>query len=160
MQTPLDRIDLPDCCATVVTAMDVLEHLDDDAGALKELTRLVRTGGLIVITVPALRWLWSDWDVVLHHRRRYHRADLRKLVQQPNLEVLHLKYTNFFALPLILLVRLWRRWFPLKPGAVRAEDNIPFRPLNNLLRALYVYPARWGWPVPLGVSLLAVLRKK
>lgn len=160
LQTPLDRIDMPDRCASVVTAMDVLEHLDDDASAMRELARLVRPGGLIVITVPALRWLWSDWDVVLHHRRRYHRADLRRLVEQPDLEILHLKYTNFFALPLIMLVRLWRKLKPPKPGVARAEDKIPVRPLNTLLKALYVYPACWRWPAPAGVSLLAVLRKK
>lgn len=160
VQTKLDSIPLPDGCATVVTAMDVLEHLDDDAGAVRELSRLIRPGGLFVITVPALRWLWSDWDVVLHHRRRYHRNDLRQLVERPDLELVHLKYTNNFALPLILLVRLWRKILPPKPGAARAEDNIPPSPVNAILRAFYVYPARWGWPMPVGVSLLAVLRKK
>ena len=97
--------------------MDVLEHLDDDAVALCELTRLVRPGGLIIITVPALQWLWSDWDVVLHHRRRYYKADVRRLVAQPDLQIVHLAYTNCFALPLVLMVRLWRKAFPSKPGS-------------------------------------------
>ena len=61
---------------SIMTLMDVLEHLDDDDAALREMIRLTRPGGLIVITVPALRWLWSDWDVVLHHRRRYHRRPI------------------------------------------------------------------------------------
>lgn len=160
VQTKLDDIPLPSQCATVVTAMDVLEHLDDDAGAVRELSRLVKPGGLLVITVPALRWLWSDWDVVLHHRRRYHRPELQQLLSRPDLEVVHLKYTNSFALPLILLVRMWRKLFPPRPGTARAEDNVPPRFINSILRALYVYPARWGWPMPVGVSLLAVVRKK
>src|SRR5262249_13038461 len=92
--TPLDRLDLPHGLAAVVTILDVLEPLDDDEAALVEMIRLVRAGGVLVITVPALRWLWSDWDVSLHHRRRYHRADLLRLLRRPGVEVLHCTYTN------------------------------------------------------------------
>ena len=161
MQTALDRVDLPDGIATVVTLLDVLEHLDDDAAALREMIRLVRPGGLVLITVPALRWLWSDWDVALHHRRRYHRADLLRLVGQPGVEVLHCGYINTVALLPILLIRCWRRWFPPRPGAVRAEDRIPWGPVNSLLYGSFVWPACRRWfPAPVGVSLLAVLRKE
>jgi ubiquinone/menaquinone biosynthesis C-methylase UbiE len=160
LQTPLNRIPLADGSAAVVTAMDVLEHLKDDASALRELIRLIRPGGLIIITVPALRMLWSDWDVVLHHYRRYQWPDFHKLVSQPGISVVHMAYTNFFALPLILLIRMLRKLFPLKPGAERAEDRIPSKPINAILYALYVYPAIWRWPLPVGVSLLAVLRKQ
>ncbi|CAN5741170.1 class I SAM-dependent methyltransferase [soil metagenome] len=160
LKTTLDQIDLPDGCATVVTAMDVLEHLDDDRSALREMIRLTRPGGLIVITVPALRWLWSDWDVVLHHRRRYHRADLRKLVDEPGVELLRCAYFNSAALPPIGLVRLWRKLRPPKPGAPRSEDAIPARPLNGLLYHSMVAPACWPWfRPPMGVSLLAVLKR-
>ena len=55
LKSSLDRVNLPDGCAAVVTALDVLEHLDDDATALREMVRLTRPGGLIVVTVPALR---------------------------------------------------------------------------------------------------------
>jgi SAM-dependent methyltransferase len=161
LQTSLDRVDLPDGVAAVVTLLDVLEHLDDDMAALREMIRLVRPGGLVVITVPALRWLWSDWDVVLHHRRRYHQTYLLRLVRQPGVEVLHCGYINSVALLPILLIRGWRRWFPPKPGAARAEDRIPWGPVNSLLYSLFVVPARWRWfRPPAGVSLLAVLRKK
>jgi SAM-dependent methyltransferase len=160
IQTPLDHVDLPTGCAAVVTMLDVLEHLDDDVAALAEMVRLVRPGGLIVITVPALRWLWSDWDVALHHRRRYHLPDLRKLVNRPDVNVEHLAYANTFALGPIALVRAWRRLVPPKPGAPRAEDSVPWGPVNRLLYETYVRPACWGWHLPVGVSLLAVLRKQ
>ena len=55
-------------------------------------------GVRVVVTVPALRWLWSDWDVALHHRRRYHRADLLRLVGRCGVEVLHCSYINTLAL--------------------------------------------------------------
>jgi SAM-dependent methyltransferase len=160
LQTGLDRVDLPDGCAAVVTLLDVLEHLDDDGAALREMLRLVRPGGLVVITVPALRWLWSDWDVALHHRRRYSRSELLRLVRRPGAEVLRCTYFNTALLPPIALIRLWRRLRPAKPGAARAEDAIPSPWLNRLLYRTLVSPACWGWfRPPLGVSLLAVLRR-
>ncbi len=161
LKTSLERVDLPDGCAAVVTLQDVLEHVDDDAAALRELTRLVRPGGLLVLTVPALRWLWSDWDVALHHRRRYSRADLLRLLRQPGVDVLRCCYFNAPLLPAIALVRLWRRLRPPRPGAARAEDRVPGRLLNTLLYHLLVAPACTGWfRPPLGVSLLAVLRRQ
>jgi SAM-dependent methyltransferase len=161
LKTPLEKVDLPDGCATVVTLLDVLEHLDDDAAALREMVRLVKPGGLVVITVPALRWLWSDWDVCLHHRRRYHRPDLLRLCALPEVEVLRCAYFNSAVLPGIALVRAWRMVRPPRPGEERAEDRIPAGWLNELLFRLMVIPARCGWLYPpSGVSLLAVLRRR
>lgn len=161
LRTTLERVDLPDGCATVVTLLDVLEHLDDDHGALAEVVRLVRPGGLVVITVPALRWLWSDWDVALHHRRRYSRGDLLRLIQHPGVEVLRCCYFNSALLPAIGLVRFWRRLQPPKPGVARAEDRIPAPWLNETLYRLLTAPACWSWfRPPCGVSLLAVLRRR
>ncbi|HVS15679.1 MAG TPA: class I SAM-dependent methyltransferase [Thermoanaerobaculia bacterium] len=164
LQTGLDRVDLADGCATVVTLLDVLEHLDDDAGALAEMLRLVRPGGIVVITVPALRWLWSDWDEALHHRRRYHRADLRALCGRSGAELLHLAYFNALALPAIAVVRASRRVLRARARddaerGERMEDRIPPLPLNGLLRVAMVVPARWRLGPPVGVSLLAVLRR-
>jgi SAM-dependent methyltransferase len=161
LQTALDRVDLPSGCAAVVTLMDVLEHLDDDAGAVGELTRLLRPGGLLVVTVPALPWLWSDWDVALHHRRRYLKRDLVRLLRRPGLELLRCSYFNTALLPAIALVRLWRKVRPPRPGEERAEDRLPAPWLNRLLYHAMVRPACWGWFYPpLGVSLLAVARRR
>jgi SAM-dependent methyltransferase len=161
LKTSLEKVDLPDGCAAVVTLLDVLEHLDDDRGALEEMIRLVRPGGLVVITVPALRWLWSDWDVSLHHRRRYTRPDLLRLTRHPEMEVLRCSYFNSALLLPIFLVRLWRKLCPPRPGQARAEDSIPPRWLNVLLEQSMVAPAQWRWFYPpLGVSLLAVLRRR
>ena len=160
LKTRLERVDLPDGCAAVVTLMDVLEHLDDDAAALREMIRLTRPGGLIVITVPALRWLWSDWDVALHHRRRYHRGELLDLVRQPGVEVLRCAYINTALLPPIGLVRLWRKLRPPRPGSQRLEDAVPGRLLNAVFYRSLTAPACWPWfRPPAGVSLLAVLRR-
>jgi ubiquinone/menaquinone biosynthesis C-methylase UbiE len=161
LKSDLERINLPDRCAAVVTAMDVLEHLDDDAAALREMVRLARAGGLVVLTVPALKLLWSDWDDALGHRRRYERRQLRELIDLPEVEVLRCTYYNIVALPLIGLIRACRRFRPAAPGSNRAEDRVPPGWLNDLLYRSLVAPACWEWPEqPIGVALLAVLRKK
>ena len=161
LQTSLEHVDLPDGCATVVTLLDVLEHVDDDAAILREMIRLVRPGGLVVITVPALQCLWSDWDVALHHRRRYHRPELRRLCTDPGVEILHCAYFNSLALPAVAAVRAFRKLRAVGPGTQRAEDRIPNSALNRLLYHSMVVPARWSWfQPPAGVSLLAVLRRR
>ena len=160
LMTGLEKIELPDGCAAVVTALDVLEHLDDDTAALRELARLLRPAGLMVVTVPALPSLWSDWDVALHHRRRYTRQQLLTLIQQPELEVLRCVYFNAAVLPLIALIRMGRKLRPPAPGGERAEDRVPPPWLNSVLFHSLVEPACWRWfHPPLGVSLLAVMRR-
>ena len=98
-----------------------------------ELARLLRPAGLMVVTVPALPSLWSDWDVALHHRRRYTRRQLLALIRQPELEVLRCVYFNAAVLPLIALIRMGRKHRPPAPGGEQAEDRVPPPWLNSVL---------------------------
>src|SRR5262245_47520708 len=118
----------------VLTALDVIEHVEQDRAALLEFSRVVRPGGLVVLTVPALMMLWSDWDVALHHFRRYTRASLLAVVPTDSFTVVRCMYINVVALPLVLLVRKWRA---LKhrlgfKTLSRSEDAIPPTSLNAL----------------------------
>lgn len=161
LKSKLDHVELPDGVARVVTMMDVIEHLDDDEAAVKEMTRITAPGGLIVITVPALMSLWSDWDVILHHRRRYDMQKLKALFDPNELEILHCAYFNFMVLPLIWVVRFCRRFVPVRPGRQRAEDRIPPWPFNAILKSIMVWTGCQAWcRPPFGVSLIAVLRRK
>lgn len=161
LKSALDHVERPDGIARVITMMDVIEHLDDDVAAVREMVRLTAPGGLIVITVPALMSLWSDWDVILHHRRRYTRKTLESIFDYDQVELLHCAYFNSLVLPLVWAVRFWRKFFPAKPNRLRAEERIPPWPLNDLLRILMVWPAKRSWfRVPTGVSLIAVVRRK
>ena len=147
----------------VLTALDVLEHVEDDRKAVAEFSRVVRPGGIVVLTVPALTWLWSDWDVALHHVRRYDRRSLLALLPNASFEVVHCNYVNVVVLPLVVMVRKWRGLkralgFPID---ARSEDRIPPRWLNAALRWSFVALGCQGWiRFPAGVGLLAVLRRK
>lgn len=160
LQGSCTRLPLPDNSFDFVTALDVLEHVEDDHQAFRELLRITKPGGVILVTVPALMSLWSDWDVSLRHFRRYNRAGLRHLVSLPSVQLTHLNYMNFPAFPAVWLLRRLRRWLPASTASGRAEDRVPPGPLNVLLKFLFVRAScqkliRW----PFGVGLLAVLRK-
>ena len=155
-----DQVPLPDGSIEYVTALDVLEHVPDDAAVVRGFHRLLKPGGIALVTVPASMALWSDWDVVLHHFRRYHRAQLRALFPADQWELVHLNYTNVPVYPAVWLVRKWRSWFPAKGGAVRSEDKVPGPFVNALLRLAFVPPAYWSIPFPFGVSLLLVARRR
>jgi ubiquinone/menaquinone biosynthesis C-methylase UbiE len=146
----------------VLTALDVIEHVEDDRAATREFLRVVKPGGLVVITVPALMALWSDWDVTLRHFRRYTRRSLLSVVPE-EFEVLHLNYVNVAVLPLVWGVRKFRALKQKFGGKVesRSEDSIPPEFLNRLLRWTFVKLAcQRAIKFPAGVGLIAVLRKK
>ncbi len=155
-----DRVPLPDNSLDYVTALDVLEHTPDDRAVAHGFHRLLKPGGIALVTVPAGMALWSDWDVVLHHFRRYSRPQLRALFPDDRWEVLYVNYTNVAVYPAAWLVRRWRGWFPRKGTAARLEDRQPAAWINRLLRASFVRPAFWPFPFPFGVSLLLVARKR
>ncbi len=158
-----DAVPLPDGSLEYVTALDVLEHVPDDGAVVRGFHRLLKPGGLAVVTVPASMALWSDWDVGLHHFRRYDREQLRALFPNEGWEVVYVNYTNVVVYPAVWLVRKWRAWRPLKPGTgaeARTEDRIPPAWLNGILRRVFVGLAQWRVPFPFGVSLILVARRR
>ncbi len=151
------EIPLGNATVDIVTALDVLEHIPEDHLAAAEMVRILRPGGWIFITVPALMCLWSDWDVSLHHQRRYDRKALLDVFEPLPLHIEHCAYINVLAMPLVWLARKLRA-IGFNMGA-RAEDCIPPALLNRLLKAAFVKPAVTRWHFPFGVGLLLVARK-
>ena len=146
----------------VLTALDVLEHVQEDKRAMTEFSRVVRPGGLVIVTVPALMLLWSDWDKALHHCRRYNRRSLLAVIPAAAFELVHCNYVNVAALPLVLMVRKWRALKCALGGRIQArtEDAIPPKWINAALRWSFVRPACQAWiRFPAGVGLLLVLRR-
>ena len=144
----------------VVLVLDVLEHLDDDAAALATSAELLRPGGLLLLTVPALPSLWGAQDEVSHHRRRYTKKSLAQAFARAGLPRPDLAYFNALLLPPIAVVR-WVRRALGRAEATRSdfEDNHPGL-ANELLARLFALERHLvsRVPLPLGVSLLATLR--
>jgi SAM-dependent methyltransferase len=158
----LDVIALPDAVpyepATfdVVVMLDVLEHIEDDAAALSQVHKVLKPGGVFVMTVPALRWLWSAYDEHAHHWRRYHRGPLRALLAAAGFDVHLLSYTNCFLFPLMAASRL------LMPATFWNEKDMVKRGNGRLIGPLFelIFSAErhvLPWlPLPVGGSLVAV----
>lgn len=89
----------------VVFLLDVLEHLPDDAGALREIYRAVEPGGLLFLTAPAFSRFWSYNDELAHHQRRYCKSDFRRLADETGWQLCDVRYFMFFLSPLLLASR-------------------------------------------------------
>jgi SAM-dependent methyltransferase len=146
--------------AAVVTALDVLEHIDDDVRGMSELCRIVRPHGWVFLLVPAFQALWSDWDDSLGHKRRYTKSALLRVARTSPFRIHHCVYINSAAFLPILAYRAVRTRLSGSFGG-RLEDSVPSRAVNSLLHSLFVVPACWAWfSPPFGVSLFCILQKR
>jgi SAM-dependent methyltransferase len=143
--------------ADVVLLLDVIEHLDDDLGALRRVSSVLAAGGVLVLTVPAYPWLWSGHDDLLGHRRRYFAPGLRRLVERAGYRVERLTHFNTVLFPLIAGRRLYKQWL----GDDRHDLQRTGRTLNGVLEGLFslerhLVPAV---TLPFGTSLFLVARR-
>ncbi len=144
----------------LTVSLDVIEHLQEDVAALRELRRVTKPGGALLVTVPAYQWLWSGHDVINHHHRRYNRRTLLSAAEQAGWHPERTSYFNSLLLPAAMLLRVLERF---KPSTTKSSLDlwVPPAPLNwSLRQALHLEAARIGrgGSIPTGLSLLAVFR--
>jgi SAM-dependent methyltransferase len=143
-----------------VTCLDVVEHTPDDRATLRELRRVTRPGGHVVITVPAHPLVWSAHDELNMHYRRYTRRTLKAAVRDVDLPVVRETYFNGLLLAPAAAVRLAQR---LRRPAEGSDLERTPAALNHLLELPLAAEARLiarGGRVPAGMSLLVVLRRQ
>ena len=150
----------PDGSFDLAVSLDVIEHLEDDVAALRELRRTVAPGGALLVTVPAYQWLWSGHDVINHHYRRYTRRSMQRVAEQAGWRQARTTYFNSLLLPVAILLRALDR-----AGSKTTESSldlwVPPEPLNWLLErplALEAALIARGGRIPAGLSLLTVFR--
>jgi SAM-dependent methyltransferase len=143
----------------VAVASDVLEHIEDDLGAVREIARVLRPGGALVVSVPAHPWLFGDHDAALMHFRRYTRDNLRRALSDGGLQVEWMSYWNSALFPAVAAYRLLapRRGTNGVRSHTGIEPGLANEPLAGVL-ALEARLLRYT-RLPWGLSLLAIGRR-
>jgi len=157
-QGAAEALPYEDASFDLVTALDVVEHLDDDIGGLKEMQRVLRPRGRALLFVPAFMFLWGVQDDISHHRRRYTAGELQEKLRAAGLAPERITYANLtFFLP-ILVGRLLMRISGMRPAS---ENNITISGLNGVLGKIFASERWWlrRLSFPFGVSIVCVARK-
>ena len=155
LSSPLPALEgVPDDTYDMVAALDVVEHIPDDKAALEGISRVLKPGGKLLMTVPAHQWMWSAHDVVNHHQRRYSKRDFKRLVNESPLKLESIGYLNSLLFPLAMAQRLASKL----TGKEDANLAPPAEPINQVLERVFALERRviGRIPLPPGLSLFAV----
>ncbi len=164
-----DHLPFPDETFDLVALLDTVEHIPDELGVFAECARVLKPGGVLIVTVPAYMWLWSYNDEINAHQRRYTANELRLKLSLSGLRVSRISYNNFFLFPAVAAMRLLRPYNPnLKSPHIHDDadvyqvdmEPIP-EPLNTILHGVYWLEAEILERIsfPFGVSIICTARK-
>jgi SAM-dependent methyltransferase len=158
-RSQVEKLPFPDRTFDIVTALDVLEHTDDDLEALREIQRVCGQKGLVVLTVPAYGFLWSEHDEALKHRRRYTAHELRNKLTITGFEVVR---SSYFISSLFFPILFLRIWQGLRKQSTHPKTSLYVLPgwINASLIALLALERRFfqQMNLPFGVSIVALAR--
>jgi len=157
--SPVENLPFGGGTFDIVTALDVLEHTDDDLDALREIRRVTKTQGLLLITVPAYGFLWSEHDEALKHRRRYTAHELRNKLTEAGYDVVR---TSYFISTLFFPILVLRVWQGLSKKSTHPRTSIVVLPnwINASLIGLLALERKLfqHLNIPFGVSIVALAR--
>jgi SAM-dependent methyltransferase len=140
-----------------VVSADVVCQVEDGAQALREFARVVRPGGVVLVNVPAFRWLWSYHDDTCETKHRYTRPELAALANLAGLELRFASYANGLSLPLIAARRKLFR-----PAEPTSDVRLYPAPVEAIFSGMARLEYAWmnlGWRLPLGSSVFLAARK-
>ena len=143
---------------TGILLLDVIEHIDDEGAFLEACLKHLQPGGLVVINVPALQSLFSRYDEVAGHKRRYTKKMLRALFENHGIQPMELSYWGMSLLP-IALIRKFFLLFVSRKNIIRKGFRPPGSIINSLFKVLMKLEMTLFKHPPLGTSILAVGRK-
>lgn len=146
---------------SLITGFDILEHIKDDEKALREFFRVLKPGGTLFLTTPAHPFLWSKWDEICGHKRRYKSQELRQKVEAAGFKIKRFSSSNFFIFPPAVFIR------KLKEMLIHGKEDYStdFMPVpnffNELLISVYALEAKLiaNFDLPFGLSYIVLAEK-
>lgn len=152
---------LGDNCVNLITMFDVLEHISDDSSALREYYRILKPGGMLFLTVPAFKFLWSELDDHVHHIRRYTKPKLENLLTEAGFELVKSSYLFFLTFPLVFLYRVVGKFQEKKLHPQFSYVELP-KIVNDVLITFSKIEAFLlkFFNLPIGSSVICLARKK
>ena len=157
----IEHLPFPSNSFDGVVALDVIEHMKDDLICLKEFYRVLKPGGFLIICTAAHQILWSYWDELSHHYRRYSRKDSSQKLIDVGFAKVTTSHFNFFMTPIIAMVRCCKSFF-LNEDDKNISD---FHALPNILNSFLIQVLTFEslimniFPIPFGMSLICVSKK-
>ena len=158
----ITRIPFPDDMFDVAASFDVLQVVEPDVAAVREMARVVRPGGRVLLTVAAFEMLAGDHAEVWNECRRYTRRSARALAESAGLRVERVSFAFATLFPLMLAVRTAQRLRrPFRTAPAHSDIEVPWGPVNSALMTLLDGEAAMSRyvPMPIGTSLIVVARK-
>jgi SAM-dependent methyltransferase len=157
------HISLPSGEFDTVTAIGVIEHLDDDEAFLKEMHRLLKPNGVFVMLTSSFPYLWTMHDTANYHKRRYYLRALERKLDAAGFETVRFSHLNFILFPILAAMLLFHRTF-YGFGSTRDQRILPMPPraVNSVLTWLLLLEAqlmRW-FRLPWGISMIGAFRKR
>lgn len=146
----------------VITCLDVLEHIKEDENYLKELNRVLKPKGKLIIFVPAIQLLWSQLDVKSYHQRRYTISELNKKAKKTKFLINEIKYFNYILFWPMLPFRLIQKLPFFKKNEFGSDLIVNNKLINQLLYFIFafdIWSTKWFSP-PIGVSIFLVAEKR
>lgn len=159
------KLPFPAASFDAVLLLDVIEHIKNDSLVIKEAKRVLKPGGVIVLTAPALQFIWSNHDSGQGHQRRYTRRRLTMLANRHGLSVPFISYFNFLLSPMIIFLRLISR-LPLFSYFGKFDSKLNYRIAdkklaNAFLKTIFVSEVKMLKLIryPIGISIATVMQK-
>jgi SAM-dependent methyltransferase len=154
-----EKLPFADESFDVVTALDVVEHLDDDVDGLREMRRVLKRGGRTLIFVPAFMWLWGVQDDVSNHRIRYTKRQIVERLEKAGFAVERATYANWTFFAPILAGRTLMKITGIKP---ESENNVNVSALNGIFGKIFSAERWWlkNFDFPFGVSIVITAKKQ
>jgi len=142
----------------LITVLDVLEHIDDDTKALEAIKNILKPNGILIITVPAYKFLWTHFDEVNQHKRRYTRRELSEKITKAGFKIEKISYFDTFPFAPAVVVKFLEHIFSRSEKNNQLGLQMSLHSFNRFFKWLFSSEKHFLTNInfPFGISIVAI----